>query len=241
MSGTISTQDGVCNEPMPKRSQPIPTAVEESVSAEITQTTLTQQRDDEPRLGFAAIWLDQGRRKMTISFTGIDRSAMMAYVAQRLKVRGINIESGFRAQLEQSTGTFFEIAGEPDTMQHLYDEITQNQMKAPQSEDIPTNGIIHELEVLAPDRSGILSDIAARLDACRIETVDLVIKTKKTSDGRKGIVYARIAVPSQDALATFEEKLREINDFPKWHYRCGTWDRTPRLLRTAGTGMDNPN
>lgn len=241
MPASTFPHDALCQEPAPNSPGEAPAAGR--FTAGMLDSFAQPRPEDcaDPRLGVTAIWLDPGHHRMTISCTGIDHSGLVAHVTERLKSRGINIESAFGARLTRSSGTFFEIAGEPATMQELYDEITHGPLDAPPEGDAPSGGIACELEVIAPDRSGILYDIARRLDECRIGIAQMVIQTRATSQGRRGIVYARLEAPSERARDDFAAKLRDIEDFPRWKCRCDIRDRGPRPERAAGDGMACPN
>jgi glycine cleavage system regulatory protein len=241
MPNTTFIHDGSLPEPTPKSPEAAPVAGRFTPGMFTLIPGTLHEEGADPRLGVTAIWLDPGHHRMTISCTGIDHSGLVAHVTERLKSRGINIESAFGARLTRSSGTFFEIAGEPATMQELYDEITHGPLDAPPEGDAPSGGIACELEVIAPDRSGILYDIARRLDECRIGIAQMVIQTRATSQGRRGIVYARLEAPSERARDDFAAKLRDIEDFPRWKCRYDIRDRGPRPERAAGDGMACPN
>jgi glycine cleavage system regulatory protein len=240
MAASPSTQDGVRNfvaEPCPI---PLPTFSAQPAPDGIDRTSPDHRAaGEEPNFGFAAIWLEPDHRKMTISFIGIDRTTVMAHVAERLMDRRINIEWGHSARIEEVTGAFLKIAGEPTEMQQLYEEITQDKMQSPREEEHSITGSIHELEVIGPDRSGMLYDIARSLGNS-IDIIHLVIKTKETSEGRKGIVYARI-VASEQALAAFKDNLRTIPDVHRWQWRCQLWDRRTSPSRRPGIEMAHLN
>jgi glycine cleavage system regulatory protein len=238
MPATLAAKEGTNAEATWKPAKLIPAASNQTQTTKIAQEE-SPYCQDEPKFGFTAIWLDARHSKMTISITGIDHSGITSHIAERLKIRGINIESGFRAKLEQAAGTFFEITGQPGTMQDLYEEITQNRIEPPQEEEIPSEGTLYELEVIAPDRSGMLYDITTRLDECLIGIAHMVIKTKQTAEGRKGIVYARIIVRSEESLTGFKDRLGQIYDFEKWNWRCDTFENRFRPARP--TGMPTPS
>jgi glycine cleavage system regulatory protein len=236
MPGTMSMQNGVVEETATQLKGTSANAGQAASAA--TSAAAPQRNDDARRFEFAALWLDQNRSKMTLSITDIDCSSIMTHIAKILKDRHINIEAGRRLRLKRSTGTILEIAGEHATMQDLYDKIVHNQMETPPQEEMPVTGATYEFEVIAPDRSGILHDIVKRLHECHINASELVITTEQTADGRKGIVYARLAVPSEQALTEFENQL---SDFPDWQWDCRPWDRRPRIVRPAAKHLDSPN
>jgi glycine cleavage system regulatory protein len=192
---------------------------------------------------------------MGIGIMGTGRTGMITYLTHKLSIRGLNIDAGFGARLEEAAGAFFEISGDSIKMEDLFNEIIQERhcpfptttMPEQHSpEPLQMSNMIYELKIIAPDRPGIICDISQHLCEERISIDHMVIKTKKRREnpegpgtGPMGIIYGRLGIPSIEARARFIAGLREAKDGHLWRIKCVKWtppqhpgDSIPESLTT---------
>jgi predicted amino acid-binding ACT domain protein len=178
---------------------------------------------------------------MGVGILGIDRTGIITCVTKKLRDHGLNIDSGFGSLIETATGAFFEISGEPKTMQRMFDEILRDRHEQSSVPDgvPPTYGKTYELKIIGPDRPGIVYDISKRLIDESINIDQMVIRTQR----RRGmaIVYGRLGISSDESRVRFLDSLGSVEGFEQWKIKCERQDLEQRQYESFNDMMATMN